>query len=190
MVEPTNKKRKLEPINGHGQPALAKQESFSAVLEQLEAEEDASGDSIETSAAWPRPAAPKLNTQRDSIAFQQIELEEASEPKHGPTIRLFGVTERGNSVLAHVHGFKPYFYVAAPQGFLNKDLEPLKDKINQMSFGLTVTNCAIFNRRSLWGYRGDETVPFIKITCADPKGIPKVKDEHLFSILGTMCRLG
>ncbi|WVQ62616.1 uncharacterized protein L199_000763 [Kwoniella botswanensis] len=181
MVEPTNKKRKIEPVNGHGhgQPALAKQESFSAVLEQLEAEEDASGDSIETSAAWPRPAAPRLNTQTESIAFQQIELEEATDPKHGPTIRLFGVTQKGNSVLAHVYGFKPYFYVAAPQGFLNKDLEPLKDTINQMfaSFGLTVTNCAIFNRRSLWAYRGDETVPFIKITCADPKNISKVKDE-------------
>ncbi|WRT63862.1 uncharacterized protein IL334_000787 [Kwoniella shivajii] len=179
MVEPTNKKRKLEPINGHGQPSLAKQESFSAVLEQLEAEEESSGDSIETSSAWPRPAAPHLNVKTDSIAFQQIELEEATDPKHGPTIRLFGVNQMGNSVLAHVHGFKPYFYVAAPQGFLNKDLEPLKDKINQMfsSFGLCVTNTAIFNRRSLWGYRGDESVPFIKITCADPKNISKVKDE-------------
>jgi DNA polymerase delta subunit 1 len=40
------------------------------------------------------------------------------------------VNQSGNSVLAHVHGFRPYFYVAAPNGFLNKDLEPLKDTIN------------------------------------------------------------
>jgi DNA polymerase delta subunit 1 len=63
-------------------------------------------------------------------AFQQIEIEEAYEPKHGPSLRLFGVNQNGNSVLAHVHGFKPYFYIAAPSGFLNKDLEPLKDTIN------------------------------------------------------------
>lgn len=42
MVEPSSKKRKLEP-NGTGLPSLGKQESFSAVLEQLEAEQDARG---------------------------------------------------------------------------------------------------------------------------------------------------
>jgi DNA polymerase delta subunit 1 len=66
-------------------------------------------------------------------AFQQIEIEEAIEPKHGPTLRLFGVTQNGNSVLAHIHGFQPYFYIAAPSGFLNKDLEPFKDTINVSS---------------------------------------------------------
>lgn len=40
MVEPSSKKRRLE-VNGKG--ILSKQESFSAVLQQLEAEEDASG---------------------------------------------------------------------------------------------------------------------------------------------------
>lgn len=65
-----------------------------------------------------------------SPVFQQIEIEESSEPRHGPTLRLFGVTQEGHSVLAHIHGFRPYFYVAAPPGFLNKDLEPLKDFIN------------------------------------------------------------
>jgi DNA polymerase delta subunit 1 len=64
------------------------------------------------------------------IEFQQIEIEEAVEAGLGPTLRLFGVTKEGNSVLAHIHGFKPYFYVAAPPGFLNKDLEPFKDTIN------------------------------------------------------------
>ena len=65
-----------------------------------------------------------------TAGFQQIEIEEAIDPKHGPTLRLFGVTEAGNSVLAHIHGFQPYFYVAAPSGFLNKDLESFKDTIN------------------------------------------------------------
>ena len=45
-----------------------------------------------------------------------------------------------------------------------------------------VINCAVYNRRSLWGYRGDENVPFIKITCADPKALPRVKDESLRSM--------
>jgi DNA polymerase delta subunit 1 len=158
MQEPISKKRKLDP-NGH--VPLVKQESFSEVLQQLEAEEDASGgmsndqvhselmtcvDHIETGKAWPRPEVPRLQPSKNAIgqcasyrdadscsrlsAFQQIEIEESVDPKHGPTLRLFGVSQGGNSVLAHVHGFRPYFYIAAPSGFLNKDLDSLKDTIN------------------------------------------------------------
>lgn len=43
-----------------------------------------------------------------------------------------------------------------------------------------VVNCVILNRKSLWGYRGDENVPFIKITCTDPKSLPKVKDRFYY----------
>jgi DNA polymerase delta subunit 1 len=44
--------------------------------------------------------------------------------------------------------------------------------------GITaVVSCVVLNRRSLWGYKGDEQVPFIKITCTDQKAIPKVRDK-------------
>lgn len=33
-----------------------------------------------------------------------------------PIIRMFGVTDSGNSVCCHIHGFAPYFYVPAPSG--------------------------------------------------------------------------
>lgn len=45
-----------------------------------------------------------------------------------------------------------------------------------------VASCIVLNRKSLWGYRGDEQVPFIKITVTDPKAMPKVKDESLPSL--------
>jgi len=32
-------------------------------------------------------------------------------------IRLFGVNEHGNSILAHVHNFLSYLYVECPLGF-------------------------------------------------------------------------
>lgn len=34
-----------------------------------------------------------------------------------PVFRFFGVTDKEQSVLCHVHGFLPYFYVRAPQNF-------------------------------------------------------------------------
>jgi hypothetical protein len=51
--------------------------------------------------------------------------------------------------------------------------------------GITaVISCVVLNRRSLWGYKGDEQVPFIKITCTDQKAIPKVRDKS--SLFGGM----
>ncbi len=40
-----------------------------------------------------------------------------------------------------------------------------------------VVHCLTVNRKSLWSYRGDDMVPFIKIMCSEPKAIPKVKDK-------------
>lgn len=34
-----------------------------------------------------------------------------------PVIRMYGVTMEGHSVLAHIHGFHPHFYVKAPINF-------------------------------------------------------------------------
>lgn len=101
-------------------------------------------------------------------------------------------------MLAHVWGFRPYFYVAAPSGFLNEDLSGLKDVINVSSgvcfqtelvdaraqssvqIGVpAVSKCIIVHKKSLWGYRGDDEVPFIKIVCTEPKALPKVKDKSL-----------
>ena len=34
-----------------------------------------------------------------------------------PIIRMYGITMEGHSVLAHVHGFAPYFFVPAVENF-------------------------------------------------------------------------
>ncbi|MEQ2181000.1 hypothetical protein GOODEAATRI_006942, partial [Goodea atripinnis] len=47
-----------------------------------------------------------------------------------PIIRMFGVTDSGNSVCCHVHGFAPYFYVPAPSGIFP---EPDKDPVIQIA---------------------------------------------------------
>lgn len=43
-----------------------------------------------------------------------------------PIIRMYGVTMDGNSVCCHVHGFTPYFYILAPEGFSEENLSEFK----------------------------------------------------------------
>ena len=38
--------------------------------------------------------------------------------------------QAGNSVLAHITDFLPYFYVAQPRGFLREDLDPFREYLN------------------------------------------------------------
>lgn len=39
-------------------------------------------------------------------------------------------------------------------------------------------------KRSLWGYKGDDWVSFIKITVADQRSLPKVRDKSCFTHYG------
>jgi len=41
-----------------------------------------------------------------------------------------------------------------------------------------VQRVEIVKKRSLWGYKGDDWVPFFKLTITGPKSLPKVRDEY------------
>lgn len=51
--------------------------------------------------------------------------------------------------------------------------------------GNYVVKTEIVQKRSLWGYKGDDWNPFIKITTSDPKSVPKVRDKYPLNT-GTM----
>ena len=66
-----------------------------------------------------RPAAPKIDPKKDNIVFMQIDLDYSTDKP--PTsmnmgsddttiVRMYGVTQDGNSVMAHIYNFRPYFY--------------------------------------------------------------------------------
>jgi hypothetical protein len=40
-----------------------------------------------------------------------------------------------------------------------------------------VTKIETVEKRTLWGYKGDDYTPFMKITVTDPKAVPRVRDE-------------
>ncbi|KAF7308685.1 DNA polymerase [Mycena chlorophos] len=169
---PAAKRRKIGPAASFSSQPV--QSSFTEVLERLK-EESAEGTAEEGgSDSWARPPLPPINPKVDSIVFQQIDIEE-TDVYSNVELQLFGVTQNGNSVLAFVTGFKPYFYVAQPRGFRADDLDPFKQHLNGLLPSEFVLNVETVMRRSLWGYRGDDYVPFLKLTVANPKALPKVR---------------
>ncbi|CAK5273856.1 unnamed protein product [Mycena citricolor] len=176
-AEPAAKRRKL----GAGSSFSGSQPSKSAFVELLEKYETGGkmGAATKEGGAdlWSRPTLRGIESRKDCIVFQQIDIEE-TDSFGAVSINMYGVTQEGNSVLAHVTNFLPYFYVGQPRGFRQEDIEPFRQHLNGLVAGDPVVDVCLVSKRSLWGYRGDDWVPFIKLTVSNPKSLPKVRDEN------------
>lgn len=139
--------------------------------------------------------------QREALVFQQTAcdyvLERAAEWTDGEraTVRLYGVTAEGHSVLCRVRGFLPYLYVPAPAGFDESQsasfLRALNAATAQKARGQHqhastpssasashaeqttppryVLSVEMVHKRSVLYYTpGDPQVPFLRITVAQP----------------------
>ncbi|XP_074639008.1 DNA polymerase delta catalytic subunit-like [Acropora palmata] len=146
-------------------------------------------------ANWPRPPVPNLNPSTDKIVFQQLELDHyvgkhldgmpGSKAGPGPIIQMYGVTMEGNSVLCHIHGFVPYFYVPAPPGFdhshcsefldgLDKAvLSDMRSNKDSISHAVLAVECEM--KESIYGFHGKRKIPFLRITMALPRLIAPAK---------------
>lgn len=144
---------------------------------------------------WRRPPAPLLDPSSDTLVFQQIDLDYylgetvAGMPGQSqgkvPIIRMFGVTDNGNSVCCHVHGFAPYFYVPAPNGFTSAHLVEFKKELNSAvlkdmrsnkdNISVTVLAVDITRKESMYGYHGKRIIDFLRITMAMPRLIAPAK---------------
>lgn len=91
-------------------------------------------DQVESSenqeSRWSRPAKFDLDVSKDNLAFHWLDIDMTSgspmdeNPDGGkvigsqdgpvPILRMYGVTSGGQSVIANIHGFTPYFYVSFP----------------------------------------------------------------------------
>ncbi|XP_039861915.1 DNA polymerase delta catalytic subunit [Simochromis diagramma] len=144
---------------------------------------------------WRRPPAHSLDPSSDTLVFQQIDLDYylgetvAGMPGQSqgkvPIIRMFGVTDNGNSVCCHVHGFAPYFYVPAPNGFTSAHLVEFKKELNSAvlkdmrsnkdNISVTVLAVDITRKESMYGYHGKRIIDFLRITMAMPRLIAPAK---------------
>ncbi|UYV69935.1 POLD1 [Cordylochernes scorpioides] len=164
-------------------------------------------DTVNTQAQWCRPAPPALDPQCDPLIFQQLDLDHylwssaPSEPQT-PVVRVYGVTDDGNSVLCHIHGFNPFFYVLAPSSFdprncqhfmvrsvfillfilmcctaqheLNKAV--IADmRSNKQNLTQAVVDISVVEKQNIYGYQAKGKVPFLKITMALPRLLAPAK---------------
>ncbi|PIK37764.1 DNA polymerase delta catalytic subunit [Apostichopus japonicus] len=174
-----------------------------ALLEKIQAEEPGSSDYTDSSSgrafsgesSWKRPDAPTLDVQKDAVVFQQLDLEHylgkqlagmpGSHQPVTPIIRMFGISQAGNSILCHIHGFMPYFYVPAPQDFKREHCGQFRDALNKAvladmrsnkdNLTQSVLDVDVMDKESMYGYNGNRKSPFLKITVALPRLVAPAK---------------
>jgi len=152
---------------------------------------------------WARPPLSWSPGQKN-LCFMQVDIDyytEAPSFKYWPglqtdtrvpVLRMYGVTEDGNSVLAHIHGFLPYFYVPCPEGFqditvFGQSLElqlaeaGVREKVSRH-----VIDVEVVQRSSLQNYVKEEHSSFFKVTLAVPSLVSASRGiiERGFSLVG------
>ncbi|CAL4122527.1 unnamed protein product, partial [Meganyctiphanes norvegica] len=152
-------------------------------------------DSEDGNSKWTRPAPPVINSKKERFIFHQCEIDYTiGTPKEGmpgqqagrvPIMRMFGVTDEGNSVCCHVHGFSPYFYVTCPLSFKQEHLGPFKNTLNKIilddmrsnreNIKETVLAVDICTKENIYGFHGNRKARFLKITVVLPRLIAAAK---------------
>ncbi|CAL8467309.1 g6846 [Coccomyxa elongata] len=184
-------------------------EQFETVPENLEddgedvderlLEEDLELHIGEAGRNWKRPAPPPLNPASESLTFQQLEVDYFVGPANHrhyktdlsevPILRMYGVTEHGNSVCTFVHGFEPYFYIEAPRGFGPDDCDSLCAQLNRMlgdrnSKGGRQTKFCLRvdmkQKQTIMHYQPQKSRTFLRIVVATPNLVTQARGmlEH------------
>jgi DNA polymerase delta subunit 1 len=181
---------------------------------ELVAQEAAKESQEPTRSPWKRPEVQQINPETDSMAFQWMDIDmysgdplkenpaigervPGSTDKPVPVVRLYGVNEIGNSVLAHVHGFTPYFLCSIPRSFNPNDCGKFRHALNAMvqqnarksreQIKMHVMSVQVVRKQSLLGYHGDAGLqPFLQIHVAMPTLVPTARRvlEHGFTCPG------
>ncbi|ORX95879.1 DNA polymerase delta catalytic subunit [Clohesyomyces aquaticus] len=177
-----NGRTPLKTANGSFNSSQPKSQFEEEVLEKMSQDiEGLKKNNTERDQQWQRPPLDGFNEIRDSLCFQQIEAEEGVLHGGKATVKLFGVTQTGHSVLLHVTHFLHYFYVAAPVGFQKHDCDPYRmylegEYSKQFSnHGAAIASVQMTMKENMYGFQGNQKSPYLKITVTDPKVINRVR---------------
>jgi DNA polymerase delta subunit 1 len=193
---PTSKRKKNHDESGDSTGLTFEDElaMMDCIDEEMDAGIPSSGGSLKSSqeSRWRRPPVRVIDSKEEAIIFQQIDLDYyLSEPIEGmpgvkegivPVVRMYGVTEEGHSVLAHVHGFLPYFFVPAPsESFSDDDCEAFRASLGSAlasdSKGAqnAVLAVEVEKKCSIYNFHFNKMYPFLKITLSTPKLLAPAK---------------
>ena len=133
---------------------------------------------------WERPPVDRDGYRGiNDVIFQQITIDHYFGPSipgmpgaqgdSVPILRMFGVTMEGNSVCAHVHGFCPYFYVAAPINFSCEECDEFRSQLNAAIRGKdrasnTILDVELCHMSSMYGFHFNRKSLFLKVILARP----------------------
>jgi DNA polymerase delta subunit 1 len=106
-----------------------------------------------------------------------VERDSRGDPR--VVVRIYGVTADARSVLLRVHGFTPYFFVAAPRGLSESGLRDIADELEQKcrsmarvseGSGRCIVGIERLWRRSVLYYKpGDDEREFLRISVRTPE---------------------
>ena len=98
--------------------------------------------------------------------------EQMNPNAEAPVLRMYGITQEGYSVLAHIHGFLPYFYcptgTATPQAFHQSLEQQIRNA--QTGFGKgahkNVLSVEVVSKMNVMEYSEDGLKPFFLVRLA------------------------
>eukprot|EP00301_Raphidiophrys_heterophryoidea_P014617 c23049_g1_i1.p1 GENE.c23049_g1_i1~~c23049_g1_i1.p1 ORF type:complete len:1142 (+),score=357.53 c23049_g1_i1:43-3426(+) len=165
---------------------------------------------------WKRPPLPAMNPATDAIHLQSIDIDYyVAQAQSGylgaqsgevPVVRIFGVTNDGHSVAAHVHGFSPYFYFDTPPGFVAAKCGIVRKALNDalitrasgeardkfLRHGAElVLRVELVTKRSIMFYSDNDSISVLKVTTASPAHVPTLRGilERGFDVDGSGNRM-
>ena len=146
---------------------------------------------------WLRPAPPPIDSAVNDISLQQIDIDyyigegrqdlPGAQEGAAAILRIYGVTQDGNSCMIHVHQYEPYFFIQAPQGFTDADAPAFAEQLNQIAEGQDkskskpgryIRRVELCQKQTLMGYTQDK-VPFIKIVTTWPRYVTSSRANRL-----------
>lgn len=168
----------LKGLKGNLNSSQPKSQFEEEALEKLS--QDINGlkkNNSERDQQWKRPSIDDFDETRDTLCFQQIEAEEGTFNGGQTTVKLFGVTETGNSVLLHVTDFLHYLYIAAPVSFAENDCDGFRAAIEKHmdQHQPAIHSVQMVMRENLFGFQGNQKSPYLKVTVNDPRYINRVR---------------
>lgn len=156
--------KKVKRPNGTEEPLVFEKELLDMTEHAAELHDE--------SQSWARPSlAPDFDDK--DVTFQQLDAEEAYAGDE-TSVRFFGITAEGNSVLCNVMGFLHYFYAPVPRGFMrDRQLAGFVAYLKTNYMG--IHDVHIVQKESIWGFNNNIKTPFFKVVVSNAKDITKIR---------------